>query len=141
MKSVIYEFDPVIYPFPLLVTKRFDVEELKEKYRSVNAENKIVPITDELDTDGTVTARLLNLVDNDEKMYYALILFRPKAIGRGICTHEAVHCADAYLQYLGNSPAKAYDDEAYAYFAGWVSNCMWSVLVNDPEKMKGVTVE
>lgn len=141
MKSVIYEFDPVIYPFPLLVTKRFDVEEIKEKYRAVNAESKIVPITDELDTDGTVTARLLNLVDNDDKMYYVLILFRPKAIGCGICTHEAVHCANAYLQYLGNSPAKAYDDETYAYFACWVSNCMWSVLVNDPEKMKGVKVE
>lgn len=141
MKSVIYEFDPVIYPFPLLVTKRFDVEEMKEKYRFVNAENKIVPITDELDTDGTVTARLLNIVDKDDKMYYMLILFRPKAIGCGICTHEAVHCANAYLQYLGNSPAKAYDDEVYAYFAGWVGNCMWSVLVNQPEEMKGVKVE
>ena len=141
MKSVIYKFDPVIYPFKLLVTKRFDIEEMKEKYRSVNAENKIVPITDELDTDETVTARLLNLVDNDDKMYYVLILFRPKAIGCGVCTHEAVHCANAYLQYIGNSPAKAYDDEVYAYFAGWVSNCMWSVLVNEPEKMQGVKVE
>ena len=141
MKSVIYKFDPVIYPFPLLVTKKFDKEELKEKYRAVNAEGKIVPITDELETDGTVTARLLNLADNDDKMYYALILFRPRLIGCGICTHEAVHCADAYLQYLGFSPAKAYDDEAYAYLAGWVSNCMWSVLVNEPEKMKGVKVE
>lgn len=141
MKSVIYEFDPVIYPFKLLVTKKFDKEEMKEKYRAVHAESKIVPITDELDTDGTVTARLLNLADNDDKMYYALILFRPRSIGCGICTHEAVHCANAYLQYLGNSPAKAYDDESYAYFAGWVSNCMWSVLNNEPEIMKGVKVE
>lgn len=45
MKSVIYEFDPVIYPFKLLVTKKFDKEEMKEKYRAVNAESKIVPIT------------------------------------------------------------------------------------------------
>lgn len=51
-----------------------------------HAESKIVPITDELDTDGTVTARLLNLADNDDKMYYALILFRPRSIGCGICT-------------------------------------------------------
>ena len=49
--------------------------------------------------------------------------------------------SNAYLQYLGNSPAKAYDDESYAYFAGWVSNCMWSVLNNKPELMKGVKVE
>lgn len=86
MKSVIYEFDPVIYPFKLLVTKKFDKEEMKEKYRAVHAESKIVPITDELDTDGTVTAHLLNLADNDDKMYYALILFRPRSIGCGICT-------------------------------------------------------
>lgn len=141
MKSAIYEFDPVIYPFPLLVTKKFDKEEIKEKYRVVNAKSEIVPITDELETDGAVTARLLNLADNDDKMYYALILFRPRSIGCGICTHEAVHCANAYLQYLGLSPAQAYEDEAYAYFSQWISNCMWSVLVNEPEKMKGVKVE
>jgi hypothetical protein len=141
MKSVIYEFDPVIYPFKLLITKKFDKDEMRAKYRAVHADGKIVPITDELDTDGTTTARLLNLVDNDDKLYYVLILFLPKAIGCGICTHEAVHCANAYLQYIGNSPAKAFDDEPYAYFAGWVSNCMWSVLVNEPEKMKGVKVE
>lgn len=30
MKSVIYEFDPVIYPFKLLVSKDFDEKELKD---------------------------------------------------------------------------------------------------------------
>lgn len=141
MKSEVYEFDPIIYPFSLIVTKKFDKEEFREKYRAVNAEGKFVPITDELDTDGTTTARFLNLVDNDDRMYYVLILFRPKAIDCGLCTHEAIHCADSYLQYIGFSPAMAYDDEAYAYFAQWISNCMWSVLVNEAEKMKGVKVE
>lgn len=141
MKSVIYEFDPAIYPFPLLVTKKFDANEIKENYRAVNSQSQIIPITDELEFDGLVTARLLSLVDKDDKMYYVLLLFRPKAIGCGICTHEATHCANAYLQYLGFSPAQAYDDEPYAYFAQWISNCMWSVLVGQPEKMKGVKVE
>lgn len=141
MKSVIYEFDPVIYPFPLLVTKKFDVEEMKELFKAVNAKGEFVPITDEFDTDGAVTARILCLADKEDRMYYALLLFRPKSIGGGICTHEATHCANAYLQYLGVSPAQAYEDEHYAYFAGWISNCMWSVIVNTPEKMKGVKVE
>lgn len=141
MKSIIYEFDPVIYPFPVLVTKDFNTEEIKERYRTTNTQGEFIQITTELDTNGTVTARFLVLVDEFDKMYYTLLLYRPGSIGCGICTHESTHLANAYLQYLGFSPAQTYDDEAYAYLAQWVSNCMWSVLVDDPMGMKGVKVK
>lgn len=139
MKSIIYEFNPVLYPFPIHVTKDFDVEELKGIYKALDSEEKEVPITDEFDAQETTVARVVNVVAVESgKMYYLVLLFRPNVIGAGNAAHEAVHLANAYLQYLGFSSPAAYNDEPYAYFVQWVTNCIWSVLVDEPEKMKGV---
>lgn len=142
MKSKIYEFDPVIYPFPIHVTKEFDIEELKTKYKVLNASDKDVDITDELDHDDRTVARFLNVVNIESGyMTYLVLLFRPNVIWAGNAAHEAVHLANAYLQYLGFSCPTAYNDEHYAYFVQWVTNCIWAVLVNEKEKMKGKLIE
>lgn len=138
MKSKIYEFDPAIYPFPIHITKDFEKEDLKEKYKTLDAEDKEVPITDEFDKQEPTTARVVNVVDaKNGEMYYLVLLFRPEVIGAGIAAHEAVHLANVYLQYLGFSNPAAYNDEPYAYFVQWVTNCIWSVLVDETDKMKG----
>ncbi len=138
MKSKIYEFDPVLYPFPIHVTKDFDVEELKAKYNVLDATEKEEPITDEFDAPDTTTARVVNVVDKESgNMHYLVLLFRPQGIGAGIAAHEAVHLANAYLQYLGFSTPAPYNDEPYAYFVQWVTNCIWSVLVDETANMKG----
>lgn len=142
MKSKIYEFDPMIYPFPIHITKDFDVEELKKKYKAVNASDEEVTITDEFDHTSDTTARVINVADAESgKMYYLVVLFRPQDVGAGISAHEAVHIANAYLQYLGFSCPSAYNDEPYAYFVQWVTNCIWSVLVDEEDKMKGKLIE
>lgn len=139
MESKIYKFDPVIYPFPLLVTKSFKVEELKDLFLVESSEDNIfVEITDELNTDGHVTARTLKVKGKaDGALYYMIVLFEPDECGCGICTHEAMHITNAYLGYLGFMGQRAYLDEPHAYFGQWVSNCIWSVLVDEPKKMKG----
>lgn len=139
MKSKIYEFNPVLYPFPIHVTKDFDVEELKGIYKALDSEEKEVLITDEFDAQETTVARVVNIVDAESgHMYYLVLLFRPNAIGAGNAAHEAVHLANAYLQYLGFGSPAAYNDEPYAYFVQWVTNCIWSVLVDKTEDMKGI---
>lgn len=139
MKSKIYEFDAVLYPFRIHVTKDFDKDELKSIYKALNSEEKEVPITDEFDATKTTTARVINVVDAQSgDMYYLILCYRPDVIGAGISAHEAVHLANAYLQYLGFSSPAAYNDEPYAYFVEWVTNCIWSVLVDETDKMKGV---
>ena len=70
-------------------------------------------------------------------MHYLVLLFRPQNIDAGVSAHEAVHLANSYLQYLGFSSPAAYKDEPYAYFVQWVTNCIWSVLVDKPEDMRG----
>ena len=138
MKSKIYEFDPVLYPFPIHVTKDFDKEELKNIYKILDDSENEVPITDEFDASETTTARVVNVVDaKSGSMFYLVLCFRPEEIGAGISAHEAVHLANAYLQCLGFSCPSSYNDEPYAYFVQWVTNCIWSVLINEPEKMKG----
>lgn len=142
MKSKIYEFDPEIYPFPIHITKDFDKEELKSIYKALDVSENEIPITDELDATESTTARVLNVVETKSgKLCYLVLCFRPDAIGAGIAAHESVHLANAYLQYLGFTPQKAYDDEPYAYFVGWVTNCIWTVLVDEPNKMKGVLLK
>lgn len=134
MKSKIYEFDPVIYPFPIHITKDFDIEELKENYKTHDEK----AITDEFDTDSYTTARVVAVTDAESGgLHYLVLLFRPDSIGAGNSAHEAVHLANAYLQYLGFSCPSAYNDEPYAYFVQWVTNCIWGVLIDEPEKMKG----
>ena len=139
MKSNIYEFNPVLYPFSIHVTKDFDKEELKRIYKTLNASDQEVPITDEFDAQDTTVARVVNVIDEKSgKMYYLVLCYRPDVIGAGNAAHEAVHLANAYLQYLGFSSPAAYNDEPYAYFVQWVTNCIWSVLVDKTEDMKGI---
>lgn len=93
-----YKLSDIVYA----VARRMPTQEDAKKYRKIVEQSgarelkidgamrdwrRLMDLSeDELDTDGTVTARLLNLADNDDKMYYALILFRPRSIGCGICT-------------------------------------------------------
>ena len=49
----------------------------------------------------------------------------------------ADHIANAYLQDLGFAAPTPWNDEPHAYFVQWVTNCIWSVLVDKPEDMRG----
>lgn len=138
MGSKIYEFDPVLYPFPIRVTKDFEIDELKKTYMALDSSDNEVPVTDEFDVQETTVARVVTVVDSmSGKMCYIVLLCKPDNIGAGNAAHEAVHLANAYLQYLGFGSPAAYNDEPYAYFVQWVTNCIWSVLVDRAEEMKG----
>lgn len=143
MKSKIYEFNPVIYPFPLLVTKKFDAKELKDRfYRLVN-DYECTDCTENTFAPGkSVTARCLQLCEKEtDQIYYMVLIAKPNIVRYGVVTHESIHIANIYLQFLGLSSAESWEDEAYAYFGQWVANCMWSVLNNDPELMNGKLFE
>ena len=142
MKSKIYEFDPVLYPFPIHITKEWDIAEMKNKYSALDSNDKEVAITDEFEPTQETTARVINVIDaKSGKMYYLVLLFRPEDCGAGISAHEAVHLANAYLQFLGFSCPSAYNDEPYAYFVQWVTNCIFSVITDSQATMNGKQIE
>lgn len=137
----IHEFDPTIYPFKILVTKDFDKEDLKREYKVLQTDGQVVAITDELDTNGTTTARFMQVIDKKDDVSYLLVIYNPEDFGVGSCTHEAFHITLAYLNDIGMSLPTPYSDEQYAYFAQWVANCIWSVLTDKVDEMNGTTKE
>lgn len=140
MKSKIYEFDPVIYSIPIHVTKDFDKDELRSIYNGFDTDDNICPLG--IDIPLSTIARAQKVVDSSNTyLYYLVRIFHPSEIGVGLCAHEAFHIANAYLQDLGFSAPSAWDDEQYAYFLQWVTNCIWSVLNDEPDKMKGKLYE
>ena len=140
MKSKIYEFDPVIYPFPIHVTKDFDKEELKSIYNALDSEEKEVPI--DLNVPNTTTARTIQVVNTDNgNLFYLVCLFHPEEAGAGVASHEADHIATAYLQDLGVPSPTPWNDEPHAYFVQWVTNGIWSVIIDETDKMKGKLYE
>lgn len=139
MKTKIYEFDPVIYPFKVHVSKEFDVELLKKLYKAMDGDNNPKPITDEFDVNDTTTARTIELLHEKEGRDiwgYLVLLYKDDSYTAGQLAHEAVHVANMYLQQLGFLTPSAYNDEPYAYFIQWVTDCIASVLNDKQEEMK-----
>ena len=142
MKSVIYEFAPVIYPFKLLVSKDFDAKELGGMYYCIDDKENLVDAPDEFIPDRRTVARTIPCAPKDgSETYYLVMLCRPKVIGVGTLAHESLHIANFVGEWLGFLPKKADEDEPQAYLVQWLSNCIDSALRGHPEKMKGVKVE
>lgn len=142
MKSTIYEFDAVIYPFKLLVTKDFVPKELSDKFYVVNDNDELEDAPNEFVPSRRTIARTLQVADKKEFHTSMLILLcHPKVIGQGTISHESFHVVNIVSEWLGFFPKSAMEDEPGAYLIQWVSNCIDSVLRNRPDGMKGVKVE
>lgn len=142
MKSTIYEFDAVIYPFKLLVTKDFEPKELSDNFYVVNDRDELEDAPNEFVPSRRTIARTLQVADKKECHTSMLILLcHPKSIGQGTVSHESFHVVNIISEWLGFFPKNAMEDEPGAYLIQWVSNCIDSVLRNKPDGMKGVKVE
>ena len=142
MKSTIYEFDAVIYPFKLLVTKDFEPKELSDNFYVVNDRDELEDAPNEFVPSRRTIARTLQVADKKECHTSMLILLcHPKVIGQGTISHESFHVVNIVSEWLGFFPKNAMEDEPGAYLIQWVSNCIDSVLRNKPDGMKGVKVE
>jgi len=140
MKSKIYKFDPVIYPFKLLVTKDFDSQELQDTFYCIDDE------TEELVEDPKVfwpakrtVARTIQVTDKKSCAHtcYLILLCKPKVIGAGTIAHEAYHVVSFVSEWLGFMPKKASEDEPCAYLEQWITNCIERTLKGYPKQMDG----
>lgn len=141
MKSVIYEFDPVIYPTRLWVGKKPETKDVEELFYPFNNYGERVDSFGEaLEYDGAYANTLI--VGNKKSHIRGCLvsLLRPGECGAGVCAHEALH----YIGYLSEQfdiPLGGFDkSEPLAYLEQWATNCIDSVLRGRPEKMKGVKV-
>lgn len=141
MKSVIYEFDPVIYPFKLLVSKNFDVEELGGMYYCIDDDENLIDSPEAFTPNRRTIARTIQCAPKDgSETFYLVLLYRPEVIGTGTLAHESLHIANFVGEWLGFLPKKANEDEPQAYLVQWISNCIDMVMKGKPEEMKGILV-
>ena len=142
MKTKIWKFDPVIYPFPLLVCKYISGvtdKELKDKFYVIGDNDEQQEATEE-DFKGnpTTCARTIQVIDkSNDAVSLLIILFNPNLIDDGTVAHEAFHFATMMGDWLGFPKVDFKNDEPYAYLIQWVTNCTVSVLRNTPKQMEG----
>lgn len=142
-KTVIYEFDPVLYPTRLWVCKKPETEDVAELFYPFNNDGEMVDgFGDVLEYDAEKYANTMIVGNKKSRMRGCLVsIFRPGECGFGVCSHEALHYI-AYLSEKFDIPLGGFDtSEPLAYLEQWTTNCIYSVLKGHPEIMKGVKVE
>lgn len=143
MKSVIYEFDPVIYPTRLWVCKKPCTEDISQLFYPFNNDGEMVDsFGDVFDDVSGIYANALIVGNKKSRMRGCLVaILRPGGCGPGVCSHEAAHfvayCGDVFGIQLGDFN----HSEPLVYLEQWATNCIWSTLVGNPQKMKGVKVK
>ena len=139
----IYEFDPVIYPIRLWVCKKPETADVAELFYPFDNNGEMVDSFGEvLEYDAGRYATTV-IVSNKKSHWKGCLvsILIPKGCGAGVCSHEALHYV-AYLSDQFDIPLGDFDkSEPLAYLEQWATNCIWSTLVGQPEKMKGVKVE
>lgn len=143
MKSVIYEFDPVIYPTRLWVCKKPEAKDVAELFYPFNNDGEQVDSFGEvLEYSYGRTANTVIVGNKKSRIRGCLVsIFEPRWCGAGVCSHEALHYI-AYLSEQFDITLGGFDtSEPLAYLEQWATNCIDSVLRGHPEKMKGVKVE
>ena len=142
MKSVIYEFDPVIYPTRLWVSKKPDAKDVEALFYPFDSNGNVVDsYGDTFDNPDSFANTII--VGNKKSRWRGCLvsIFRPGGCGAGVCSHEAFHFMTFLCENLGISMGGFDDSEHLAYLEQWATNCIYSVLRGHPEQMKGVKVE
>lgn len=138
MKSKLFEFDMVIYPFPVLVSKDFDWKEIEENFWITTGENTCEDFNGSLKPTAVRCAHTCEVVaKGDEHMYYMILLYRPDSVGAGTMAHEAGHVSTMLGDRLGFENRNMRNDEPYAYIDQFVANCIDGVIKGKPKEING----
>ena len=122
-KTIIHEFDPVVYPVKLWVTIAPDLDELSERFVYYPSGDKIE--TKEADIFVAFTYR----VKNRQTGHLGILV---SFVSKKYCTvknltHEATHAARDIWKHLGENETGT---EADAYLVGWIAECIEKVKLN-----------
>ena len=143
MKSIVFEFDPVIYPTRLWVCKKPSTKDVAELFYPFNNDGEMVDsFGDALEYVYGTYANTMIVGNKKSRMRGCLVsIFMPGSCRAGICSHEALHYI-AYLSERFDIPLGGFDtSEPLAYLEQWATNCIDSVLKGHPEWMNGIKVE
>jgi len=112
----IHEFDPVIYPCKLWVTKAL-TEELNDTFEMFPAEQEDEPIP--IGFAGAMTFSVRNKLTHD--LGFLVAFKSSKRMTVNIIAHESRHVGDMLFERIGEDPQHS---ESACYFTGWVAECI-----------------
>lgn len=123
MKKMIFrEFDPVIYPLKLWVTVTNRIEDLNENFTTISGDNIY------LDASSDIEALVPKVILQYNDLNGVLINFSSKRCMtiKYIC-HEVNHALKLIWEHLNED---VIGEEAEAYLAGWIGECIEKVKLN-----------
>ena len=123
-KTIIHQFDPVIYPIKLWVISEMDGVIIQRSFRSSNGSE-----LDMSESEGGICYTYGSLVVNKKTKDYGfmVVMKRDKTLNVGGIAHEATHVARLVWEHIMEDyPAR----EADAYLVQWVSDCIDKVIKN-----------
>lgn len=122
----IHEFNPVIYPFRLWVTKNANKQDLCDKFYGLTTKMERVPLNEVFDdSDYFNIATTIIATDKQSGWIGAIIAInRPKMLDVKTIAHEASHVADFICEQFGISMDSFDTGEAKAYLVGWAADCI-----------------
>lgn len=127
MKNRVYEFDPVIYPTRVWVTKCSDIDILAKTFTFLDDNDE--EYKDKVDIGRTTIVRVLSVAHKKSAWMGCLAVINlPKQCDVGIIAHESGHVTDWLCDHLGVSGFTFVEGEARQYYAGWVARCIDKVL-------------
>lgn len=125
----IYEFDPVIYPFKLWVTRSSTtIDEIDRVFEAINDDGFGVPFKSvyhnmlDYGTDATTI-----IVGHTKQGLKGCLVVLSSKVAVKTLSHEADHCADYLFEEIGDTERTYAHGEPYAYYQSWVFDCLYKV--------------
>lgn len=131
-KTIIHQFDPVIYPSRIWVGINPSFEDVESKFWGLTDQMERIPITkDQHEVDCFTIART-HAVTSKEDGWVGLFvsIHKLKRLDTKTICHESAHCADFICENFGIQTGSFDGGEAYAYLIGWIAECIEKVKLN-----------
>ena len=116
-KTIIHQFDPVIYPFKLWVSITNDLRSVGERFLEYPSETPYDTSIPDI-----VDCFISQVIEKETRLFGFLAVFRSvKNCTVGTISHEAIHVSDRLWKHIGENKKGS---EANAYLVEWISNCI-----------------
>jgi hypothetical protein len=119
VKTQIHQFNPVIYPVKLWITKTHDFLSIKNKFSEINGDDINFSVRDSLNA-MTYNRVILSRKTNE----YGILITIKSNISTNVIAHEATHAARFIWDWINESSTGI---EADAYLVGWIAECIEKV--------------
>jgi len=126
-KTIIHQFDPVIYPRNLwVVIGSICIDTIKERFKIDKDLSR--DYEDNEKTKGGFTIKVFQLSNREQGV---LVVIPRWNVSVKTIAHESVHVADYIFEEIGACTQDfKYLNEQYAYLVGWAADCIGKALKN-----------